>query len=402
MELVHNDEVCQTQFSNTTLYWIKQRLEDSEFLPTPDKPLEVVSACSYLKLKELAWEMYIDRIVTDTKLLTSFSGMRTLIPPWHIRNRLTAAYWDMDILEDDYYWSHYEENEFVFRRPVGRTFARVGQFTYYENGKIIDTYRMTIKKLPPKLSERKDVYFIEKIGDKLYFIYKEITNVSFHQWDGEKAQICVYEWNGKKVQLFLKHDDPKQLCNFDRCEYMRVHFEEDGYADEDCVSLVYKDYNIGRVCLKYWQLYHGFTAISESSRSYYYKEESSTVSNGIPILDGTYLFENKIAAMAARECLIYIDDFANIEAVYVNSANELIGVYSDREGYLDFYRLSDSILNMLQHHKALKRGDLLRSIKKNFDSDKVKRVYSSDSPMPWMIPRKVKTVSPSKKIWTWA
>ena len=394
LERVKEEKCIAVPFSYATLLWIKKRLLEEEAAAAKN-PLEIIFACSYLLLKDLAWDFYLQNL-EDTNLLASLNRMQTVIPPAHIKNRLyNANHWDVDIIDDNDIWSHYEENEtscdYIFQRKVGRNFSKIGKYGYYVNGEIFDVYRMTSKKLPERLS-KDNVYFIEKSGEVLYFIIEEAI-----------GRVCVYTWNGTTLTRYLKHT-PRTRYNIDQCEYMHVnrcnsdsliHKEYYGkceYAHINCcnsVSLIHKEYYGNRAArLTYTRIYDGRDVAHNTGGPYHFPLEK--ISTAIRPFWGTVLVDSKfiIKEFSTFYEIKYSirDSSSNLKAVYITHANELIGVYADGEGYLNFYKLKNNYKHVLE-----KGDDLIRRIKNIIISwDNVKNVYSADSDFPWMIPKTIK------------
>ena len=349
-------------FTYSTLFWIQQKLEGKTRWP-PENPLEILRACSHLRLKDLAWEVYIQRVMPYTKLLASLNEKQTFIPASHIRNRLkNADYWDLDVINYEDMWSHYEEKdkesiEFIFQRKVASNFSKIERALFYERGKLIDTRNMKMREELPLSGE--NVYFLQSVQytKLLYFIVQEAVD-----------RICVYSWNRWKDDppaLFLKHTSSNIL---NRCEFMYVYGGN---------SVVLAEWEEG--CLQFTQIYN-----DGRDTEYFRGSEISgkKISNAIRPFGGTFLVESKGKYILKQEFFrnYIIEDSSSIEAVYVTEL-EVIGVYEGEGGYFDFYKLKPRDLMYLE------KGDFIRRIEK-FSFANVKTIYSADSRTPWMILRR--------------
>ena len=129
--------------------------------------------------------------------------------------------------------------------------------------------------------------------------------------------------------------------------------------------------------LKYTRISDGCNVVRTTGSFYYGNKISNAIPRGTFLVGGRCIFyvdEEEI------ECWIRDHDF--LKAVYVTYAENLIGVYEDGEGYLNFYRLKNHNNKFLE-----KDDDSIRRIKNIFSWDNVKKIFSEDSGLPWMILR---------------
>ena len=376
----------QSDFSYPTLEWIRQKLEEKgEEEENINNPVEIIQACSYFLLNDLAWDVYVQHILNDRAAMAVLEPCQTLIPPVHLRRRMNEEeeFWSMEIITRQDEWFHYEENlGFIFKRKVGANFSKVDKHLFFERGKLFDTLRMKmIIKWPVSFA---NMVFARKFED-LYFVQQK------RDWIG------IYTCNrAEPHRLYLQefYIIPKKEGNdITQCDYINIQSKH--------VCLVKKVYKDQGVEIK--------ESVTSKTRGYYDNLSSKTIRR----YESPKIISNVVRpSLTDYLCMVdytIIDEEdqykirdCNIKALYVTKGCKYIGVYRENE-HLMFYLMSITPDNFLE------KGKVVRCVKDHhlFDFENtVKSVYSTDSDEAWMIPRSSEqrpttTITSSFDLWTW-
>ena len=388
-----------SEFSYATLEWIRQKLLDEKKIDNNNNPVELIRACSYFLLNELAWEVYALRVLRNedrASMLKALDEKMTFIPPLHLRRRLhhneqNNCWWSMDIVTTDDRWFHYEEGaNFVFRRKVGHNFSPIKKCLYFDRGTLIDTYGMKIIALPV---ETANMLFIRRDDDDLLYFIREEKEKE------EEFVLSVFTCHVKNTDectLFYQHRNSvpysidssecislKYVCHIDVCEVVSVNYR---YS----LDLVFKCYDTDGVYL-YRVTMLDKDIFKGTCHRYYLRGEDPIISNAIhPIgSDIFYIVDNMIEIHGS----FYNIQEEEVKALYLHVDGYFVGVYTENE-YLNCYKM------LFDENNVMKKSDFIRGVKgfNEVSFDKIKKIYSEDSTQPWMILRKVKIIDRKIKL----
>ena len=376
-------------FSYPTLLWIQQRLINKKNDIPPDNPLEVMGACSsFLKHRDIVWEVYVGCVINNGRLLSSLSSTTTttLIPPLHIRRRIhnIKKWWFMDVLTLTGDWFHYDENiGYVFRRKIRGDFVRISEYRYWSRNRIMDVLRMKTSSLKRDFGKSYISTNIINGNNCLYIMRGENRLIHFFKYN------ILTETVEKIKETCFYFSNNTQLYKFLFIEKLNV------------IVLVYTTLFYTDVKVRIYVL-----EVSKSTNRkllferYYYSPGPDFRLEILPYKETVIIFiDNQFYIFKdLKEEEKYKIEDDNLGALYVRDDNEFIGVYYSDHRLLKFYKMK------LENNKLGREEEEERTIPIS-DSNIFKvarKISSQDSNADWILIDK-KEVKPLKEedVWCW-